>query len=242
MTEHPIEHASHSAQQALTTHGQASLDVPADPIDEPWWPQTHLTTLLRDLAHYADTHALDFEAALREARSWYQTDLAEQLRYQPGDEVKLRNTPHQGIVVALSSNPNSPLYEVRIIGKPYRRHLKPADLAPASAFPSLTIDGTHLLTAATAERAFQHHMTRFLHSPSPEHTRNCQLLAEALSAWSGIPRDELYLNTYQAVSTRPGDLARQNYPIHPNTTLTSPSTPPRPRPATTHPASKGPTP
>jgi len=238
----PIEHARHSAEQALNFHEQVSLGSQNEPSEEPWWQQTRLTTLLHDLAHYADAHDLSFGAALREARAWHRTDLAEQVRYKLGDEVKLRNTPHQGVITAISSDQDALLYEVRIISKPYRRLLKPADLAPASAFPALTIDGTRFLTAATAEQAFHQNVARSLRSPTPKHTRNCRLLADALSTWSGVPRDELYLGARQAISPSPNDLAQQSYPNQPTAACTGPTPAPLyPVPPSIRRTLKGPT-
>ncbi|GAA0965415.1 hypothetical protein [Actinocorallia libanotica] len=208
----PIEHASRSAEQALNAHERTSTGSTPAPADEPWWRQARLTTLLRDLAHYADAHDLDFDDALREARTWHRTDLAEQIRYRPGDEVAIYDTPHQGIITAITSSRGTQRYEVRIIGKPDRRLLTSADLAPAFAFPALTIDGFRLLTAAAAEQAFRHNIARTLQAPTPECTRNCHRLADALSTWSGVPRDELYLNVQRAASPHPAHLARQSYP------------------------------
>ncbi|WP_106398905.1 hypothetical protein [Actinocorallia populi] len=245
MTEafNPVEHARNSAAHALNAHDQASLDSIPEPPDTPWWQQARLATLLRDLIHYTDAHELNFEAALREARSWHRTDIAEQAHYKPGDEVKLRYTPHQGVVVALSSGQDTLLYEVRIIGKPYRRLLKPTDLARASAFPTLSVEGTDLLTATAAEQAFHQAVALAIQDPTSKRVKNCKLLADTLSTWSGVPRDELYLGARRVVSTHPGDLARQNYPNQPDATLTGPSpTAPHPSPSATHSTSKGPTP
>ena len=233
------EHAVRSAEHALNAHDRVSLDALPAPVDEPWWQQTRLTTLLHDLAHYADAHDLDFEAALRQARAWHRTDLAEQATYQTGEEVKLRNTPHQGVITAASSDQGAQLYEVRIIGKPYRRLLTSADLAPASAFPELAIDGIHLSTAVAAEHAFQQNVARSLRSPTPKATRNCKLLADTLSTWSGVPRDEIYLNAHRTVSPHPADVAR---PSHPGRPTTTPAESDLATPAPVRHATKGPTP
>ncbi|ROO88106.1 hypothetical protein EDD29_5764 [Actinocorallia herbida] len=205
-----------AAARALDAHEPIAFapNLSAEPqAHEPWWEEARLTALLRDLAHHAEAQGIDYESALREAWTWYQSDKREQARYAVGDEVRIQDSARQGVVTAVLDDAGQPAYSVRVIGQGEHRTLRSNDLAPATAFPNVLMDKA-APRALEAEMAFTQAVSEALADPSQTAISLCRTLAGALSSWSGIRKDELYFHAYQSLRrpTGPASAARASLP------------------------------
>jgi hypothetical protein len=186
-----------NAKRALTAYERAVFpEAPSLLPEDPLYVKAVLGALLCDLEHYADVHGIDFEAASATGRAAHDDEVAEQIRYQAGDQVRLRRPGGNcGIVAGVQGEPDGdPNYLVEIPGVPYLVTEPARRLEPAPPFPLVTTQLGEMTRADQAEKALIKLAARNRGlAPATEATlrADCARLLDALSTWSGTPQREL---------------------------------------------------
>ncbi|MBO2447137.1 hypothetical protein J4573_08570 [Actinomadura barringtoniae] len=186
-----------NANRAITAYeGAAFPDAPSLLPGDPTYINAVLGALLCDLEHYADLHGIDFAAASATGRAAHDDEVAEQARYQVGDQVRLRRTGGEcGTITGLKAEPGSePTYLVEIPGVPYLVAEPALRLEPAPPFPRVTTQLGEATRADQAEKTLIKLVARNRGlDPAAEAAlrADCTRLVDALSTWSGTSQREL---------------------------------------------------
>ncbi|MFF4240884.1 hypothetical protein ACFYYL_33840 [Actinomadura geliboluensis] len=190
-----IDRAAH----ALTAYENDAF--PGEPSllhRDAFYTQALLAALVCDLEHYAHHHGIDFASALSAGRAINAAEVAEDIPYKIGDQVRLtRQHDRCGTVIGwqTTSLHTQTDFLVAVPGIPYTYAEPSTHLAPAPAFPPMH---TTLGTVHYADQAEQLYTTITTRLPdAPERTRHAlehdrRRLLTALSSWSGITETRLH--------------------------------------------------
>ncbi|GAA2614155.1 hypothetical protein SMC26_24060 [Actinomadura fulvescens] len=187
-----------NATRALAAYERGAFpDAPSLLPGDSHYAEAVLGALLCDLQHYADARGLDFAEVSANGRAVHDDELAEQARYQVGDQVRLRRpNGRSGTITGLQSEPGQERsYFVEVPGVPYLMVEPAASLEPAPPFPRVRTALGEVTRADEAEKALIKLAARNHDGLAPAaqtaHRADCARLLNALSDWSGTPQQEL---------------------------------------------------